>query len=62
MLSAYAEIATRPAILAVEVVGLVLMGWVVRKGQLGRKGALKRLLRTGKMALLRPRKDEPCAS
>ena len=62
MLSAYAEIATRPAILALEVAGLALLGWVVRKGQLGRKGALKRLLRTGKLALHSPRKDEPCAS
>lgn len=62
MLSAYAEIATRPAILAVEVVGLVLLGWVVRKGRLRRQGALKQLLRTGKMAVSRERRSEPCES
>ena len=62
MLSAYAEIATRPAILAVEVMGVVLLGWVARKGQLGRKGALKRLLHTGKLMAGHERKDELCAS
>lgn len=51
MLAAYAEIVTRPAILAVEVAGLALLGWVVRKGRLYRRQSLKRLLLTGKMAL-----------
>jgi hypothetical protein len=49
MLSAYAEIATRPAIVAVELVGLALLGWVVAKGQLHRKEGLKRLVLTGKI-------------
>jgi hypothetical protein len=53
MLSAYAEIATRPSILAIEAVGLVLLGWVMRKGQLQRRGNLMRLLRTGRMAVVR---------
>jgi hypothetical protein len=47
MLNAYAEIATRPAIVAVEAVGLALLGWVIRKGQLHRKRPLKQLLFTG---------------
>lgn len=47
MLSAYAEIVTRPAILAVEAVGLGLLAWVVRRGKLYRKPALERLLRSG---------------
>jgi hypothetical protein len=49
MLSAYAEIATRPSIIAVEVIGLALLAWVIRKGQLRQKKALKRLLWTGKL-------------
>jgi hypothetical protein len=49
MLSAYAEIVTRPAIIAVEVVGLALLGWVVRKGRLYHKRRLKQLLLTGKL-------------
>lgn len=49
MFSAYAEIATRPTILAVEAVGLVLLGWVVRKGRLTHKQSLKQLLKTGRM-------------
>ena len=49
MLSAYAEIATRPAIVAVEVVGLALLTWVVRRGRLYRKKPLERLLLTGKI-------------
>jgi hypothetical protein len=53
MLSAYAEIATRPAIVAVEVVGLALLSWVVRRGRLYRKQPLKRLLLTGKIAIQR---------
>jgi hypothetical protein len=48
MLDAYAEIATRPAIMAVEAVGLALLGWVVRKHRLYRKGPLKRFLLTGR--------------
>ncbi len=49
MLDAYAEIATRPAIVAVEVVGMALLGWVVRKGRLYRKDALKHLLNSGRL-------------
>jgi hypothetical protein len=48
MLDAYAEIVTRPAILAVEAVGLVLLGWLVRRHRLYRKGSLKQFLLTGK--------------
>ena len=54
MLSAYAEIVTRPAIVAVEVVGLVLLAWVVRRGKLCRKGPLRRLLSTGAITLVAP--------
>jgi hypothetical protein len=53
MLNAYAEIATRPAIVAVELVGLVLMVWVVRQGRLNRRQAIKRLLRSGKLEIER---------
>ncbi len=49
MIEAYAEIVTRPAILAVEAVGLGLLAWVVRKGRLYRPSALKRLLRQGRL-------------
>jgi hypothetical protein len=49
MLSAYAEIATRPAIVAVEVVGLALLAWVIRRGQLHHRQQLKRLLLSGKV-------------
>ena len=48
MLGAYAEIATRPAILAVEAVGLILLGQLVRRHRLYRKGPLRRFLRTGR--------------
>lgn len=51
MLNAYAEIVTRPAILAVEAVGLGLLAWVVVRGSLYRRGKLKRLLLSGKVAL-----------
>lgn len=51
MLSAYAEIVTRPAILAVEVVGLALLGWVVHRGRLYRRGRLARLLHTGSIEI-----------
>lgn len=49
MLAAYAEIATRPAILAIEAVGLGLLGYIVRRGQLHKKPGLKRLLFAGKI-------------
>jgi hypothetical protein len=60
MLRAYAEIATRPAIIAVEAVGLALLAWVAHKGQLHRRQSLKRLLLTGKLV---PGQEEanPCA-
>ena len=48
MLDAYAEIATRPAILAVEAVGLALLGWMARRHRLYRKGPLRRFLLTGR--------------
>ncbi|MEJ2732595.1 MAG: metal-dependent hydrolase [Anaerolineae bacterium] len=51
MLDAYAEIVTRPAIVAVEVVGLALLGWVIRRGKLYRKGPLVRLLSTGRIGM-----------
>ena len=54
MLSAYAEIATRPAIVAVEVVGMALLGWVIGKGGLHRREGLKRLLLAGSL-LQQPR-------
>jgi hypothetical protein len=61
MLSAYAEIATRPAIIAVEVVGLALLGWVVKKGHLHRKRSLKRLLLTGKLDTQGDNRTGACA-
>ena len=51
MLAAYAEIVTRPSILAVEALGLALMGWVVHRGRLHRKGRLVRFLRTGSLGI-----------
>ena len=51
MLSAYAEIAARPGILAVEALGLALLVWVAGKGEWHRKSTLKRLLLTGRMAI-----------
>jgi len=48
MLDAYTEIATRPAIMAVEAVGLALLGWLVRRHRLHSKSSLKRFLLTGK--------------
>lgn len=62
MLSAYAEIVTRPAIVAVEVAGLALLGWLVRRGQLYRKAGLKRLLFKGKIELQRETSAPPTAS
>ncbi len=49
MLNAYLEIATRPAIIAVEIIGLALLGWVVRRGRLYRRQALEQLLRQGRV-------------
>jgi hypothetical protein len=49
MLSAYAEIATRPGIVAVEALGVVLLGWVVRKHQLHRRRPFVRLLSAGQV-------------
>ena len=50
MLSAYAEIVTRPAIVAVELVGLALLGWVVRRGGLYRRSALEQLALRGRLS------------
>lgn len=49
MLAAYAEIATRPAIMAVEAAGLLLLGWLVRRHRLHRPNSLKRFLMTGRL-------------
>jgi hypothetical protein len=51
MLTAYAEIMTRPSILAVELVGLLLLTWVARKGNLRSWRAVKRFLTDGKLQL-----------
>jgi hypothetical protein len=51
MLDAYAEIATRPAIVAVEALGLTLLAWVVRRSKLYNRRSLKRLLSTGHVSL-----------
>ena len=51
MLTAYAEIATRPSILAVELVGLLLLTWLARKGKLHRRASLGRFLADGKIQL-----------
>lgn len=48
MLDAYAEIATRPAIVAVEVIGLVLLGFLVQRHHLYKMTSLRRFLLTGK--------------
>lgn len=48
MLSAYAEISTRPAIIAVELLGLALLGWAMHKNRLWSKHILKKLFLTGK--------------
>ena len=48
MLDAYAEIATRPSIMAVEALGLILFGWLARRHRLYQKGPLKRFLLTGR--------------
>lgn len=62
MLNAYAEIATRPAIIAVEIMGMALLGWVIRKGQLHRKQAIKRLLLAGSLSQQVPDQAQRCAS
>jgi hypothetical protein len=49
MLIAYAEIVTRPSILLVEALGLILLGWTARKGRLHRRDSLKRLLYSGRL-------------
>ena len=59
MLTAYAEIITRPSILAVEVVGLILLTWVTRKGNLRSWGAIKRFLTDGKLRL-EQKARKPC--
>jgi LexA-binding, inner membrane-associated putative hydrolase len=51
MLDAYAEIVTRPAIIAGELVGLILMAWVVRRGRLYRHHTLKQLLHGGRLEI-----------
>jgi hypothetical protein len=61
MLSAYAEIATRPSIVAVELVGLVFLGWVARRGRLYRKEGLGRLLRWGRIASQKEKNAASCA-
>jgi hypothetical protein len=49
MFSAYAEIATRPAIVAAEVVGMALLAWVIHRGQLHHRQNFRRLLLSGKV-------------
>lgn len=58
MLNAYVEIATRPAILAVEAVGLVLFGCFVRRHSLHKSGPLKRFFLTGRTEF-EPAPDSP---
>jgi len=61
MLSAYAEIATRPTIVAVELVGLALLGWVARRGRLHRKEGLGRLLKRGRIGGEEKERAASCA-
>lgn len=61
MLTAYAEILARPAILAVEAIGLVLLGWVVHRGGLYRRHRLVRFLRTGKLSIEQEEEGAGCA-
>jgi hypothetical protein len=49
MLHAYAEIATRPAILLVEITGFALFAWVVHKGRLYHRQSLERFLLEGRI-------------
>jgi hypothetical protein len=58
MLDAYAEIATRPAILAVEAVGLVLLSWFVRRHHLYKSRLLQRFLLAGRTEV-EPVQDSP---
>jgi hypothetical protein len=62
MLSAYAEIATRPGILAAEALGLVLLGWVAHRGALLTKAGRKRLLTTGRLSNQQRLDKASCAS
>jgi len=61
MLRAYAEIATRPPIVAVELVGLALLGWVARRGRLYRREGLGRLLRRGRIGHEEKERATSCA-
>ncbi len=54
MLAAYADIIKRPSILAIEALGLALLGWVVHRGRLTRKHHLARFLRRGSIRAARP--------
>ena len=49
MLSAYAEIAARPSILALELVGAALLLWVARRAKLSNWPSWSRLLSTGRL-------------
>jgi hypothetical protein len=51
MLDAYAEIVTRPAIIAVEALGVALLACVVRRAKLYRRQSMKRLLRNGRVSV-----------
>jgi hypothetical protein len=51
MFNAYAEIVRRPSIIAIELVGLGLLGWLAHKSRFWHRTSLKRLLRTGKLDL-----------
>lgn len=62
MLSAYAEIATRPDILTIEVLGLALLGWVMHRGRLHGGTGLKYLLTTGRLRRSQPQDGAPCES
>jgi hypothetical protein len=61
MLDAYVEIATRPSIVAVELVGLALLGWVARRGRLYRREGLNRLLKRGRLGGGEKEKATSCA-
>jgi hypothetical protein len=61
MLDAYVEIATRPSIVAVELIGLALLGWVACRGRLYRREGLKRLLKRGRLGGVEKEKATSCA-
>jgi hypothetical protein len=61
MLRAYAEIATRPAIAAVEAVGLALLLRTIRRGRLYQRHSLRQLLLTGRMPRHENAGPAPCA-